>query len=119
MNSVIFSHQADVETQQLGALQMQVFGHSAHMTVLHWILPDGSVFPEHQHPQEQLAYVIRGCLHMTVSGQSAVLKAGDAVIVPSNTPHSVTVEGETETIDVFSPIRTELPGFLKPGAGNR
>ena len=114
MNSVIFCHQAQIETQQIGALRMQVFGHSEHMTVLHWILPDGSVFQEHHHPQEQLAYVIRGCLHMTVNGVSAVLKAGDAVIVPSDAPHSVTVVGEAETIDVFSPIRTELPGFLKP-----
>ncbi len=119
MDSVLFCHQAQIEAQRVGELQMQVFGHSDHMTVLHWILPDGSVFPEHHHPQEQLAYVIRGCLQMTVSGVCAVLQAGDAVIVPSNAPHSVTVVGETETIDVFSPIRTELPGFLKPGAADR
>ena len=114
MDSMIVCHQAHIETQNLGDLRMQVFGHSEHMTVLHWTLPDGSVFPEHHHVQEQLAYVLRGSLEVTVNGEMALLNAGDAVIIPSDAPHSVKVFGETETIDVFSPTRTELPGFLRP-----
>ena len=38
-----------------------------------------------------------------------VLKEGDAYFVPPNTQHKFVATGETEAIDVFNPIKTDIP----------
>jgi len=47
---------------------------------------------------------------MTVGDETVELKAGDAYFIPPNVPHTFTAVGETEAIDVFNPIRLDIPG---------
>jgi quercetin dioxygenase-like cupin family protein len=94
---------------EVGILRYQVIGHSEHMSILHWYLPAGADLPEHHHIQEQSAYVLRGALEFTVAGKVYLCNAGDTMMIPSDVPHSVRVLADSETIDIFSPIRTELP----------
>ncbi len=109
MSDPVVSRHDAVETHEAGTLRYQVLGHSENMSVLHWMLPAGAKLPEHQHEQEQLAYVVRGSMDMIIAGQSYSLNAGDSILVPANAPHAVNVHTDTETVDVFSPPRTEMP----------
>ena len=62
-------------------------------------LTAGSRLPEHAHPQEQIAHVIKGRMKLIV--------AGDAFYLGSNVPHGVETIEDTTVIDTFSPPRDD------------
>ncbi len=70
-------------------------------------LAAGSLLPVHQHPQEQIAHVIKGRMKMTVAGVPHELAAGDAIYLGSNIPHGVETIEDTTVIDTFSPPRED------------
>ena len=70
-------------------------------------LETGSRLPEHQHPQEQIAYLLTGRLRMTVGGVTHELAPGDSVYIASNVPHSAETIEEATVIDTFSPPRDD------------
>lgn len=82
----------------------QDFPHGTNMNVLHSILKDGAVVASNTHPEEQMGYIIRGSLEVIIGEEKSILKAGDVYFVPPNVPHSFIAIGESEAIDVFSPI---------------
>ena len=83
------------------------FIHSANMSVAYWTIKAGNTIPVHQHVHEMIVNVIEGQLELTIDGQTKVLHAGMAGIIPSNVPH--TAKGVTDcfVIDVFSPVRED------------
>lgn len=109
MEKTIITQKEVLQSHQIGNLSYQVLGHSDNMTALHWYLPKGETLPEHAHPQEQMAYVISGSLEFTVNGEKHLLNGGDSILIASNHAHSLHVIEAAETIDVFSPVRAELP----------
>jgi quercetin dioxygenase-like cupin family protein len=114
MDKVIIAQHETLTTTDFGPLRYQLVGHSDHMTALRWFFPEGGAIPEHQHVQEQITYVLRGALEMVIDGQVVVLNANDSVIIPSEIRHSAKALAETETLDVFSPVRLQLPQFFAP-----
>jgi len=89
---------------------LKVPGHLENLSVFHWDMADGSVVTEHSHPQEQFGYVIKGGFDMVIGGERATLGEGDSYFIPADVPHYFTAIGQTEAIDVFSPIRVGIPG---------
>jgi quercetin dioxygenase-like cupin family protein len=70
-------------------------------------LSAGSRMPEHTHPQEQIAHVIKGRMKLIVAGVPHELRAGDAFYLASNVPHGVETIEDTIVIDTFSPPRND------------
>ena len=70
-------------------------------------LAAGSRLPEHAHPQEQIAHVIKGRMNLIVAGKPHELAAGDAFYLASNVPHGVETIDDTTVIDTFSPPRDD------------
>ena len=93
-----------------GGIFMQVLGFGEKMNVLHWNMEDGSIVELHDHPEEQFGYVIKGGFEMLIGGDNFTIGTGDAYFIPPNTPHRFVATGDTEAIDVFSPIRRGYPG---------
>jgi quercetin dioxygenase-like cupin family protein len=71
-------------------------------------LDAGSRLPEHQHPHEQITYCISGRLRLLLAGVAHELTAGQALHIPSHTPHAADVLEDTLVIDTFSPPREDL-----------
>ncbi len=71
-------------------------------------LDAGANLPAHQHPHEQIAYVLRGRLRFQVGEESRELAEGDALLIPGNMPHGVDVLENTLVLDTFSPPREDL-----------
>ena len=100
-----------IEKKDLGdGVLFQYLGIGENMNVFHWNMADKSVVPLHQHPEEQLGYVIKGGFEIKMGDETFILKAGDAYFIPPNALHSFVAIGETEAIDVFSPIKKVIPG---------
>jgi quercetin dioxygenase-like cupin family protein len=87
----------------------QDFATGSCLNVLHWNMADGSEVKRHTHSQEQFGYVIKGGFKMVIGDSVRELKAGDGYVVPPNVPHSFVAIGQTEAIDVFSPVKTDFP----------
>ena len=72
-----------------------------------------ATIPLHQHPHEQISYVVEGKISFILGeGQERTvdtLKAGDMVVVPPDTPHTVEVLSESaRVLDCFYPIRDDF-----------
>jgi quercetin dioxygenase-like cupin family protein len=74
--------------------------------------PHDSPEPEHIHVrQESSAEVLEGVLHFNVRGEVRVVKAGERIEIPANTPHYFWNEGEVDAraIQELRPaLRTEV-----------
>lgn len=67
----------------------------------------GSEVPRHQHPQEQISYVVSGRLRLQVGEALIEAGPGEAVLIPGDTPHSVLTLDEALVIDTFAPPRAD------------
>jgi quercetin dioxygenase-like cupin family protein len=92
-----------------GGVIRQYLGEGQKMNVQHWDMADQSVVKMHQHSQEQFGYVIKGGFKMIVGDETAELKAGDAYFIPPDVLHEFTAVGQTEAIDIFSPVKEDFP----------
>ena len=106
----MFCFHEKIQKEDLGnGILAQVLGSGDSMNVWHWNMKDGSGISLHKHPQEQFGYIIKGGLKIAIGEEEANLSAGDSYFIPPNIPPSFTARGETEAIDVFTPVRKDTP----------
>ena|SRR5581483_12380178 len=86
------------------------FFHSEHMTFAYYLLDAGATLHEHSHPNEEVWHVLQGSIDLAVGPETRTLRAGEAAIVPANTPHSVTATPGCRVIVVDHPARHEVAG---------
>jgi quercetin dioxygenase-like cupin family protein len=61
----------------------------------------GTTAPKHQHPGEEIIYVLEGSLKYEVEGKSPVtLKAGDVLFIPAGTIHSASNVGNSNAAEL-------------------
>ncbi len=63
--------------------------------------------PNHTHPHEQVGYVVRGHVQMTIDGKKYDLRQGDSYCAPSNVPHGALTLEPTIIVDAFYPPRED------------
>lgn len=77
-------------------------------------LKKGSVVPGHQHVNEQITYILDGCLRFWI-GDAAMnpgddfidVHSGEVLLIPSNVPHRAEALEDTLDLDVFNPPRAD------------
>ncbi len=68
---------------------------------------DASV-PVHKHVNEQYSFILKGSVRALIGDTTMIIKAGQAVIIPPNLPHSFTsLEEGTIDLDFFAPRRED------------
>jgi len=63
--------------------------------------------PVHSHPHEQVGYVAKGRVEMTIDGKKYELCKGDSYSAPSNVPHGALTLEPTVIVDTFCPPRED------------
>ena len=91
--------------------------HSASQTLVRYVYQPGSVFPVHQHPEEQITIILSGTIDFTVDGAPVTLSTGECALIPANTPHGAKVTGSevVETLNTMSPRRSTAPDVGSTG----
>ncbi|MDI1335288.1 MAG: cupin domain-containing protein [Lacunisphaera sp.] len=87
-----------------------VRGHYAHLTKLtvgEVSLNPNITVPLHQHPHEQVTYVLEGSFRFTVGEETTVLGPGMAAIIPGGVMHGGTTLTACRVLDVFAPARDD------------
>lgn len=68
----------------------------------------GAIIPLHQHPHEQITYVIEGEIEFTLDGETRLVRAGEGVVVRSDSQHSARVLSKpAKAVDAWYPIRED------------
>jgi quercetin dioxygenase-like cupin family protein len=80
------------------------------MMIAHVYFKKGDDVPQHSHENEQLTYILEGCLRFWFGAdgsQQIDVRAGEVVVIPSNVPHRALALEDTLDVDVFCPPRQD------------
>lgn len=97
----------DIPSRELAPGLTGYYAHGASLTLGLVEIKKGSNLAEHQHPHEQITYILEGELDMTIGGKKCPLKAGMYYVIPSNTLHGAVALTDCKVIDVFNPVRED------------
>lgn len=71
-------------------------------------LKEGAGVPLHQHPHDQIGYVVRGRIRMQIGAEVISFGPGDSYAIAGGVPHSGHPEGgDCTVVDIFHPVREE------------
>jgi len=71
-------------------------------------LKEGAQVPSHSHHNEQITYVVSGCLRFTMGDQSVIdVRSGETLVIPPNVEHAAVALEDTVDLDCFSPPRAD------------
>ena len=108
VNSTAFQRLTSIPARAI--LDGSIRGHYAHtdaLTIGEVNLDANTVVPIHEHPHEQLTYVIDGRFQFTVGEETTILEPGMLAIIPGGVKHGGTTLTACRVIDVFSPVRED------------
>ena len=81
--------------------------HGDQSSLVIWDIKEGSISPEHKHPNEQITYIVEGRFEMIIGGEKFLFTPGMIHVIPSNTPHSGVALTDCRIIDSFAPARDD------------
>jgi quercetin dioxygenase-like cupin family protein len=76
----------------------------------HVYLKKGAIVPQHNHPNEQITYILEGGLRFWIGeDESEVIDvlAGEVLHIPSLVKHKAEALEDTVDVDIFSPPRQD------------
>ena len=76
--------------------------------IVFWKMKAGAHAARHQHPHEQIFWMLSGRMEFDLNGEKRTCVAGDVAVIPGNTPHEAHFVEDTEVIDVFAPPREDM-----------
>lgn len=81
------------------------------MNLLRFEIRPGDGVPRHDHPHEQVGYIVSGRATFVTDDGERTIEAGDSYAIPGDEPHAL--ENRTDEpvvgVDVFSPPRSFAP----------
>lgn len=83
------------------------YAHTERLTIGEVDLAADTDVPMHQHPHEQVTYVISGRFQFTVDGETQILEPGMAALIPGNAIHGGRTLTACKVLDLFVPVREE------------
>ena len=81
--------------------------HGNQITWAFWTVKKGAKVPEHNHPHEQIMYVLEGEFRLSINGNSKIYKKNDYVVISPNVKHEGKALTNCKLMDVFSPVRED------------
>lgn len=81
--------------------------HLGQMTLGEVELDADTDVPMHEHPHEQMTYVLSGRFQFTVGERTTVLEPGMVAIIPGGARHGGRTLTACRVIDVFAPARED------------
>ena len=95
------------QIEQLKGVHRRTMATTDSMMVCEFFIEREAIVPEHQHPHEQVGYVVYGKLELIIDNQTRVCLPGDTYQIPGGVVHSARALVDTLLIDIFSPPREE------------
>jgi quercetin dioxygenase-like cupin family protein len=103
----IHTHETE-QVEMVSGVFRRTLGISDRMMVVEIMFTRGARVPEHDHHHDQVGYVVRGQLELTVAGETRTLHPGDSYAVNGGIRHSAYAPQETLLVESFTPVREEF-----------
>ena len=104
---MITYHSEKNPVTMLPGLIRRTLATSEKMMLCEFTFEAGVRIPIHSHPHEQVGYIVRGRVEMTIAGETEILTAGDSYCAPSNILHGALTLESTVIVDTFTPPRED------------
>jgi quercetin dioxygenase-like cupin family protein len=83
-----------------------------------WSMKAGAHAAAHQHPHEQIAWMLKGKMEFRLGNERRTCGPGDMVVIPGGVEHEAWFPEDTEVADFFAPPREdfltgETPAYMK------
>ena len=92
----------------------QVLAYNEKLMLIRHYFDKGWVGTKHQHPHEQLVYVLKGRLRIEIDGKKPFeVKAGESFVVDGGVDHQAWALEDCEVLDVFTPVREDYKELLR------
>jgi quercetin dioxygenase-like cupin family protein len=104
--SVARSTDAAVHSPEPGLLR-RVGAYNDKLFLAQHQMQKGWAGARHQHPHDQIVYVVTGQLSITIGNETFVVGPGDSFVVRGGLEHQAEALEDSVVIDVFSPCRYE------------
>ena len=102
-------YNVDVPLEDLGdGIKRKVLAYRKSLMVVEVYFEKGAEGVVHNHPHEQIAYVMKGKFEFNIDGEKQVVGPGDTVFVDANKPHGTICLQEGILIDIFTPYREDF-----------
>jgi len=108
MSKNAFTTLASLPAKEIfGGLIRGHYEHLERLTVGEVDLDPQTVVPLHQHPHEQVTYVVQGKFEFTVGSETKLLEPGMAALIPGGVPHGGRTLTACRVLDIFVPVRDD------------
>jgi quercetin dioxygenase-like cupin family protein len=104
---MIINYRSAKVTQPVTGVTRRILANSAKLMLTEHTLEKGAVLPNHNHPHEQLVYLLSGTLIVEMDGEQIKIIKGDSLVIPPEVYHKVTAAENSVALDIFSPRRDD------------
>ncbi|CAM3573870.1 Cupin domain protein [Vibrio aerogenes CECT 7868] len=105
----MFVYNNDVQLEDLGGgVSRKIMAYSDNIMSVEVYFEDGAVGAMHNHPHEQLTYVLSGEFEFTIGEETKIVKAGDVLYKEPNVMHGCVCLKKGVLLDNFTPMRKDF-----------
>ncbi len=104
---MIINHKSAKVTYPVPGVTRRILANSPKVMLTEHTLEKGAVLPNHNHPHEQLVYLLSGELIVEMGGEQLKVVKGDSFVIPPDVYHKVTAQENSVALDIFSPRRDD------------
>jgi unsaturated pyranuronate lyase len=100
----------DMEREQLNPNIGRRLVTGERLMLAHVYFTKGGTVPKHAHDNEQITYILDGCLRFFLGDDGAEVvdvHAGEVLVIPPNLPHAAEALEDTLDVDIFNPPRQD------------
>jgi len=76
--------------------------------IVWWSIKAGAHAAAHQHPHEQIVWMLKGKMEFRIGGERRLMGPGDVAVIPGSVEHEAWFPEDSEAIDVFAPPREDF-----------
>jgi quercetin dioxygenase-like cupin family protein len=108
--AVTFYRWADIPKEKLSEVLDRQLITGDRMMLAHVYIKKGGIVPRHSHENEQITYILEGCLRFWIGEDEAQMidvRAGEVLHIPSFVLHKAEALEDTLDVDIFSPPRQD------------
>lgn len=100
---------SDMEIEDLGnGVSRKILAYSNKLMAVEVYFEKGAIGEIHNHPHEQITYILEGEFEFNIDGNKKILKKGDTAYKQSNIPHGAVCLKKGKLLDIFTPSRKDF-----------
>lgn len=106
---IMFVFNSDVPFEDLGGgIKRKILAHGGKMMGVEVHFEKYAIGSMHNHPNEQLTYVLSGVFEFTIEDETHIVKAGDTLYKEPNVMHGCVCKEAGVLLDTFTPQRLDF-----------